>query len=58
MTDIEKIKFLGGPTKLAKRLAEHTGTAIDREAIYKWKAREFIPWKWRHHVEALLTDAA
>lgn len=58
MTDIDRIERLGGATRLAKLLSERVGEPVDREAIYKWKARAFIPWKWRHHVEALLTDAA
>ena len=52
MTDTDVIEALGGATVLAAALGE-SGYGVDREAIYKWKERDFIPWKWRGRVAAL-----
>jgi len=52
MSDTDVIEALGGATVLAAALAEN-GYEVDREAIYKWKGRDFIPWKWRGRVVAL-----
>lgn len=54
MTDNEIIKLLGGGTEFAKLLAAYTGQKVDREAVYKWGERGFIPYKWRPHVYAIL----
>ncbi len=52
MTDASVIEALGGATVLAAALVEN-GYEVDREAIYKWKERDFIPWKWRGRVAAI-----
>ena len=52
MTDASVIEALGGATVLGAALAEN-GYEVDREAIYKWKERDFIPWKWRSRVAAV-----
>lgn len=41
MKHADFIEELGGGTKVAERLK------IDREAVYKWRERDFIPWRWR-----------
>lgn len=47
------IDRLGGGTKVAHALTALTGESIDREAVYKWRERNVIPWKWRAHVSVL-----
>lgn len=44
MTHSDFIEALGGGTKVAERLK------IDREAVYKWRERDLIPWRWRPHL--------
>lgn len=55
MTDAEIIEALGGGTKLSKALSD-IGADVDREAIYAWVIRDFIPWQWRIYV-ATVADA-
>lgn len=43
------INTLGGGTKVSELL----GGEVDREAIYAWAARDFIPWKWRPAIVAV-----
>ena len=52
MSDAKIIDALGGGSKLAATFTE-LGLLLDREAVYKWKERDFIPWKWRVHIAAL-----
>lgn len=40
------IERLGGGAILAERLRK-AGIKVDREAIYKWREYNHIPWKWR-----------
>lgn len=48
------IEALGGGTQVAKLLEDVPGGGkIDREAVYKWAERDFIPWKWRPAVMAV-----
>ena len=55
MSDAKLIDALGGGSGLATALTER-GAPLDRETIYKWKERDFIPWKWRAHVAALAEE--
>ena len=55
MSDAKLIDALGGGSGLATALTER-GAPTDREAVYKWKERDFIPWKWRTHVAALAEE--
>ena len=57
MNDRDLIDRLGGGTRLAQLLAEKTGQPIDREAIYKWKERGVIPWRWRSAVSSLAVES-
>jgi len=41
MDHAQFIEALGGGTAIADKLS------IDREAVYAWKARNVIPWRWR-----------
>ncbi len=47
MTHSELIEALGGGTKVADRLSEMVGEPIDREAVYQWRIRDVIPYRWR-----------
>ena len=47
MTHIEFIEALGGGAKIAERLTELAGEHVDREAVYRWKKLNQIPWRWR-----------
>lgn len=40
------IERLGGGAVLAERLTK-AGYEVDREAIYKWREYNHVPWKWR-----------
>ncbi len=44
------IETLGGATKVAELLSAETGEDVDREAIYKWRKLNRVPWRWRPHV--------
>lgn len=50
------IDQLGGGTKVAIALTDLTGTAVDREVVYKWKVNG-VPWRWRVHVARLAKQA-
>lgn len=47
------ITALGGGTEVATSLTKATGVPVNREAVYKWRERGFIPWRWRPYVVAL-----
>ena len=47
MTHAELIEALGGGTVISYRLSKVSGEVVDREAVYKWRKRNSIPWKWR-----------
>lgn len=53
MNHADFINELGGGTKVAELLAAETGEPIDRESVYKWRERDFIPWRWRPHLIAI-----
>ena len=53
MTHSEFIAELGGGTEIAKRLSIITGTEVDREAVYKWRENNHVPWRWRHYLVAI-----
>lgn len=50
MDHAEFITLLGGGTKVAALLAEETGEKIDREAVYKWRELNRVPFRWRPHL--------
>jgi len=56
MTHAELIEALGGGTLISYRLSKASGEAIDREAVYKWHKRNFIPWKWRVFLLAMAKE--
>lgn len=56
MTHAELIKKLGGGDKVAKRLSELAGEEINREAVYKWRELDHIPWRWRPYVVSLARE--
>lgn len=50
MDHAEFIEALGGGTKVAALLSEETGENIDREAVYKWRGLNRVPFRWRPHL--------
>ncbi len=56
MTHAELIEALGGGTVISHRLSKVSGEIIDREAVYKWHKRNFIPWKWRIFLLAMAKE--
>jgi hypothetical protein len=56
MTHAELIEALGGGTFISHRLSKVSGEIIDREAVYKWHKRNFIPWKWRVFLLAMAKE--
>lgn len=53
MTHAELIKALGGGDTVAKAISELAGEDLDREAVYKWRELNSIPWRWRPYVVKL-----
>ncbi len=53
MTHSELIEALGGGTKVAERLSAMVGEPIDREAVYQWRMRDVIPYRWRPHIAGM-----
>lgn len=50
MRHADFIEALGGGTKVAESLAAETGEEINRDSVYQWRAKDFIPWRWRPHL--------
>jgi hypothetical protein len=51
------IDALGGGQKVAEAVSDFLGLEggdrVDREAVYKWKKENRIPYRWRDGVRAL-----
>lgn len=58
MTHSEFIDALGGGTKIAEWLTANAGEHVDREAVYKWKELDRIPWRWRSLLIVMAKDAS
>ena len=50
------ITALGGGTEVATWLTKATGEDVDREAVYKWRERGLIPWRWRPYLAMLAAE--
>lgn len=46
-THTSLIEQLGGGTEVARALTALTGEDVDREAVYQWRIRNRVPWKWQ-----------
>lgn len=50
MDHADFIDALGGGTVIADKLS------IDREAVYAWKIRNSVPWRWRAPLLAIAKE--
>lgn len=57
MNHRDLIEKLGNGTKVAAWVSARSGTAVDREAVYKWAANG-IPWKWRPFIALMAAEQA